>query len=182
MIDLYLVQQSRAARSLTVLILLGLFWACQCGMRQVAEESQHANKIEQVAKAIRAALLAAPGGQGRFLRPILASFAVVGELEGALGIVKQVKERQLTAEGEPFLPSVTQKLMVSGCWCLTAYFSSASGSNVLFYPEPNKVAFAYFFSAMLTQCLWLLATVTCAFKPGCPMNDIWLLSPHCESE
>lgn len=45
-------------------------------------------------------MLACPGGQGRFLRPILASFAVVGEVEGALGIIKQVKERQLAAEGE----------------------------------------------------------------------------------
>ena len=69
-------------------------------LAQAAEEFPSSQKIELVAKAIRTALLAAPGGQGRFLCPILASFAVVGELEGALGIVKQVKERQLAAEGE----------------------------------------------------------------------------------
>ena len=67
---------------------------------QAEEEFPQSRKIELVAKALRAALLASPGGQGRFLRPILASFAVVGELESALGIVKQVKERQLAAEGE----------------------------------------------------------------------------------
>lgn len=67
---------------------------------QAAEEFPQSRKIELVAKALRAALLASPGGQGRFLRPILTSFAIVGELEGALGIVKQVKERQLAAEGE----------------------------------------------------------------------------------
>lgn len=67
---------------------------------QAAEEFPQSRKIELVAKALRAALLASPGGQGRFLRPILTSFAAVGELEGALGIVKQVKERQLAAEGE----------------------------------------------------------------------------------
>ena len=73
-----------------------------CTQQAVAELPQ-AKKIELVAKALRAALLAAPGGQGRFLRPILASFAVVGDLEGALGIVKEVKERQLAADGQEFV-------------------------------------------------------------------------------
>ena len=68
---------------------------------QAEEDFPQSRKIELVAKAMRAAMLSCPGGQGRFLRPILASFAVVGELEGALGIIKQVKERQLAAEGEP---------------------------------------------------------------------------------
>ncbi|KAL3149903.1 hypothetical protein ABBQ38_013268 [Trebouxia sp. C0009 RCD-2024] len=66
---------------------------------QEAEDYPQSRKIELVTKAMRAAMLACPGGQGRFLRPILASFAVVGEVEGALGIIKQVKERQLAAEG-----------------------------------------------------------------------------------
>ena len=78
---------------------------------QAAEELPQSRKIELVAKALRAALVASPGGQGRFLRPILASFAVVGELEGALGIVKQVKERQLAAEGESSFP-----MLVSSCF------------------------------------------------------------------
>ncbi|KAA6419594.1 MAG: elongator complex 1-like [Trebouxia sp. A1-2] len=66
------------------------------------QDVSQANKIELVAKALRAALLASPGGQGRFLKPILATFAVVGDLEGALGIIKEVKERQLAAdEGTP---------------------------------------------------------------------------------
>ena len=72
-------------------------------MQQAVAELPQAKKIELVAKALRAALLAAQGGQGRFLRPILASFAVVGDLEGALGIVKEVKERQLAAHGQEFV-------------------------------------------------------------------------------
>ena len=58
-------------------------------------------KVPAVAKALRAALLASPGAQGHFLRPILTSYAVVGDLEGALAIVKQVKESQLATEGSP---------------------------------------------------------------------------------
>ncbi len=79
---------------------------CSCGHgvscvhQAVQQEVPQGKKTELVATAVRAALLAAPGGQGRFLRPILASFAVVGDLEGALGIVKEVKERQLAADGE----------------------------------------------------------------------------------
>ena len=69
----------------------------------VQQDVSQANKIELVAKALRAALLASPGGQGRFLKPILATFAVVGDLEGALGIVKKVKERQLAADGKDHL-------------------------------------------------------------------------------
>ncbi|DBA88250.1 hypothetical protein WJX77_011440 [Trebouxia sp. C0004] len=68
----------------------------------VQQDVSHANKIELVARALRGALLASPGGQGRFLKPILATYAVVGDLEGALGIIKEVKERQLAAdEGTP---------------------------------------------------------------------------------
>ena len=63
------------------------------------QDFSQASKIELVAKALRAALLAAPDGQGRFLRPILASFAVVGDLEGALSVIKKVKEEQLAADG-----------------------------------------------------------------------------------
>ncbi len=74
----------------------------QAGQQDVSQ----ANKIELVAKALRTALLASPGGQGRFLKPILATFAVVGDLEGALGIVKEVKERQLAADGEDQLTLV----------------------------------------------------------------------------
>ncbi len=77
-----------------------------CVMQAVQQDVSQANKIELVAKALRAALLASPGGQGRFLKPILATFAVVGDLEGALGIVTEVKERQLAADGEDHLTLV----------------------------------------------------------------------------
>jgi hypothetical protein len=75
-------------------------------MQAVQQDVSQANKIELVAKALRAALLASPGGQGCFLKPILVTFAVVGDLEGALGIVKEVKERQLAADGEDHLTLV----------------------------------------------------------------------------
>ncbi len=78
-----------------------------CVTQAVQQDVSQANKIELVAKALRAALLASPGGQGRFLKPILATFAVVGDLEGALGIVKEVKERQLAADGKDNLTLVT---------------------------------------------------------------------------
>ena len=68
-------------------------------LQVVQQDFPQASKIELVAKALRTALLAAPDGQGRFLRPILASFAVLGDLEGALSIIKQVKEEQLAAHG-----------------------------------------------------------------------------------
>lgn len=64
-------------------------------------------KIPAVARALREALLASSGGQGHFLRPILTSYAVVGDLEGALAVVKQVKESQLTSEGQPCLVGCT---------------------------------------------------------------------------
>ncbi len=79
---------------------------CVCVMQAVQQDVSQANKVELVAKALRAALLASPGGQGRFLKPILVTFAVVGDLEGALGIVKEVKERQLAADGEGHLTFV----------------------------------------------------------------------------
>lgn len=72
-------------------------------LQAVQQDFPQASKIELVAKALRTALLAAPHGQGRFLRPILASFAVLGDLEGALSIIKQVKEEQLAADGTSFL-------------------------------------------------------------------------------
>jgi len=75
-------------------------------MQAVQQDVSQANKIELVAKALRAALLASPGGQGCFLKPILVTFAVVGDLEGALGIVKEVKERQLAADGKDHLKFV----------------------------------------------------------------------------
>lgn len=74
----------------------------QAGQQDVSQ----ANKVELVAKALRAALLASPGGQGRFLKPILVTFAVVGDLEGALGMVKEVKERQVAADGTDHLTLV----------------------------------------------------------------------------
>ncbi len=74
----------------------------QAGQQDVSQ----VNKVELVAKALRAALLASPGGQGRFLKPILVTFAVVGDLEGALGIVKEVKDRQLAADGKDHLKFV----------------------------------------------------------------------------
>lgn len=66
---------------------------------QAVEDLPQAKKVELVATAVRTALLAGPGGQGRSLRPILTSYAVVGELEGALATVKQVKESQLASGG-----------------------------------------------------------------------------------
>lgn len=68
-------------------------------LQAVQQDFSQASKIELVAKALRTALLAAPHGQGRFLRPILASFAILGDLEGALSIIKQVKEEQLATDG-----------------------------------------------------------------------------------
>lgn len=56
-------------------------------------------KIGAVAKALRAALLASGKGQAHFLRPILTSHAVLGDLDGALTIIKHVKESQLATEG-----------------------------------------------------------------------------------
>lgn len=58
------------------------------------------NKVKLVASALKAALQAGPAGQGLFLRPVLTSFAVVGDLEGALSVIKQVKEHQLASDGE----------------------------------------------------------------------------------
>ena len=69
-------------------------------MFQADAEQPQAKKIELVAKAVREALLARPEGQGHFLRPVLTSFAVVADLEAALAVVKEVKERQLTADGK----------------------------------------------------------------------------------
>ena len=69
-------------------------------VQQAAEDLPRAKKVELVATAVRKALMAGLGGQGRSLRPILTSYAVVGELEGALATIKQVKESQLAADGE----------------------------------------------------------------------------------
>ena len=42
------------------------------------------------------------------------------------------------------------------------------------------VAFASFWSIMLTPCLVLPATFTCAFMPGCLMSHIWLHTTDCK--
>ena len=83
-------------------------------------------KIELVAKALRAALLAAPGGQGRFLKPILTSYAVVGDLEGALGMVKEVKDRQLAADGEDGLHYQSLLLEIPSGNVVTLFSASAN--------------------------------------------------------
>ena len=44
----------------------------------------------------------------------------------------------------------------------------------------TKVAFASFWSAMLTKYLWSPTTFTCAFMPGCPMSYIRLPNPDCK--
>lgn len=100
---------------------------CCCKLHQEAENYPQSRKIELVAGAMRAAMLACPGGQGRFLRPILASFAVVGEVEGALGIIKQVKERQLAAEGES-LGHFSWHAALSHCSLLVMALSNHSAS------------------------------------------------------
>ena len=43
--------------------------------------------------------------------------------------------------------------------------------------EHDQGGIRHFFSAMLTKCLVLLATSTCAFMPGCPMSHIRLSTP-----
>ena len=63
------------------------------------QASMPEDKIGAVAKALRAALLASDKGHAHFLRPILTSHAVLGDLEGALALIKQVKESQLATEG-----------------------------------------------------------------------------------
>ena len=78
---------------------------------QAAEDQPQAKKVELVATAVRKALMAGPGGQGQSLRPILTSYAVVGELEGALATVKQVKESQLASDGEAAQPCLMFLLM-----------------------------------------------------------------------
>ena len=96
-----------------------------CCNMQAEEDFPQSRKIELVAKAMRAAMLSCPGGQGRFLRPILASFAVVGELEGALGIIKQVKERQLAAEGEPLGDQSCHAIL---CHCILLLLAASNRS------------------------------------------------------
>ena len=59
---------------------------------------------------------------------------------------------------------------------LIAFFIQALGSSILPCLVLIKVAFASFWSAMLTKCLWSPTIFTCAFTPGCPMSHIWLLN------
>ena len=56
-------------------------------------------------------------------------------------------------------------------------FTQALGNNRVFCVDMTKIAFASFWSTMLTKCLMLPATFTCAFMPGYPMSHIWLPTP-----
>ena len=113
-------------------------WCCRL---QAAQDFPQSRKIDLVARALRAALLASPGGQGRFLRPILASFAVVEELEGALGIVKQVKERQLAAESESSFLVLVPPFIFTGShheYCLPAALWCLKSTSLHQHHKGNK--------------------------------------------
>ena len=60
-------------------------------------QAQPDGKMLAVATAMRQALEQA--GQERFLRPLLTSFAVCNDLEGALALLKVVQELQMAREG-----------------------------------------------------------------------------------
>ena len=59
-------------------------------------QAQPDGKVLAVATAVRQALEQA--GQERFLRPLLTSFAVCNDLEGALAFLKVVQELQMARE------------------------------------------------------------------------------------
>ena len=59
-------------------------------------QGQPDGKVVAVATAVRQALQQA--GQERFLRPVLTSFAVCNDLEGALAFLKVVQELQMARE------------------------------------------------------------------------------------
>ncbi|KAK9808650.1 hypothetical protein WJX72_001296 [[Myrmecia] bisecta] len=57
------------------------------------------NKVGQVAHALQAAMQAMDSAA--FLKPMLTSHAVLGDLEGALALIKRVKETQLEGRSQP---------------------------------------------------------------------------------
>ena len=64
--------------------------------------------------------------------------------------------------------------------CFIAPFIQALGSSIMPCLVLTKVAFASFWSVILTKCCWSPTTFTCAFTPGCPMSHIWLPSTDCK--
>ena len=78
------------------------FLLSQAGVLQVSEEAtelaEREGKVAAVTKALREALIAADARQ--YVRPLLTSYSALGDVHGALRLIKDAKEEQLAKEGQ----------------------------------------------------------------------------------